>query len=346
MGSRRDAADKATHIDEPVDAGGPGSDTPEEVAPALRGNKTSAEGRSPEDEKPTEARSFFRQYSREGGNQFYPIGPTKQVLPPGLYICRHNQSRGTFAELLNYSTDELIDFPDSISQKITEEIKVFWTKREIYKERGEQHKRGYLLWGPPGGGKTSLITSLIQGFIDDGGVVFMFTGMTKPYLEPFRDIEPDRKIMIAIEDIDTWFEYGEEQEVLSLLDGEIPLVNTVVVATTNYPEKLPDRIKNRPSRFDRVSYISNPTEAHRTIYLEKKALSLSRRQVAKWAKDTKGYSFAHLKELILAVEVFGATYNETLERLNEMRKAEASSETYEAEMRGEAPNKTVGFNSN
>ncbi len=303
-----------------------------------------SKGRGSASEKKKRA-AFFSQYSMEDGSKYYPIGATQPLLPAGLYMCRHNPSRGIFAEKVSYSSGALIDFPDSVSEKISEEIQIFWTKRLIYEERGEQHKRGYLLWGPPGGGKTSLVTSTIQRFItENDGIVFMFTGLTKGYLEPFRDIEPDRKIMIVIEDIDTWFEYGEEHEILSLLDGETPLVNTVVVATTNYPEKLPDRIKNRPSRFDRVTYIGNPCEEHRVIYLEQKSTSLKKKDIVKWAKATKGYSFAHLKELLLAVEVFGATYEDTLDRLNEMRKAEASSEQYEDEMRGEVK-KVLGFSS-
>jgi len=236
-------------------------------------------------------RNFFSQYSAEAG-KYFPIGDTERYLPAGLYMARGN-NRGIYAEIMDYSTAELIHFKDSVSDKIKEEFIAFWSKKDAYKARGEQHKRGYLLWGPPGGGKTSLVTALIQDFIEENdGVVFLFSGYTKSFLETFRDVEPDRKIMIVIEDIDVWFEYNDESEILGLLDGEIPLINTVVIATTNYPEKLPDRIKNRPSRFDRMTMIGNPDMEQRMIYVEQKATGLTQTQIKKWAKETEGYSFA------------------------------------------------------
>ena len=324
-----------THAPEdeyPIDAEAPSLETTEEEGEGIAKKK-----------KKKKKRQYFSQYTTEDGDKYFPIGDTEPVLPAGLYIARAN-NRGVFAELMDYSSDNLIQFPDSESDKIKKEFDSFWAMKNKYIERGEQHKRGYLLWGPPGGGKTCLVTTLVQQFIEEqNGVVFLYSGFTKAYMEPFRDVEPERKVMIIIEDIDAWFEYHDEAEVLALLDGETPLVYTVVIATTNYPEKLPDRIKNRPSRFDRVTYIGTPNYEQRLIYIQEKAKNLKKTQYKKWAEKTDGYSFAHLKELIFAVEFYGATLEDTLERLNKMRQAKSDSADYEEEMRGEPTTKAIGF---
>jgi hypothetical protein len=287
-----------------------------------------------EQPKKTVGRHYYKQYAVKG-DRFFPIGLTKTNLPAGFYKCKQGDT-GIYAELMEYSYNEIIRFKGSATEFIKKEFETFWQKRKEYEERGEPHKRGYLLWGPPGGGKTCLVTLLIQDFIaENDGVVFIFSDELTSFLEQFRDIEPDRKIMIIIEDIDAYFEYEEEHDILYLLDGEVPLVNTVVIATTNYPEKLPDRVKNRPSRFDRLTFVDNPTQKDREFYLSKKSKKLTKTEIKKWAKETEGFSFAHLKELLLAVEVFGAAYDETLNRLNTMRKATISSMNYERKMRGQ-----------
>ena len=60
----------------------------------------------------------------------------------------------------------------------------------------------------------------------------------------------------------------------------------------------------------------------------------SKQKLEQWVKDSEGYSFAHLKELILSVEVFKNGYKKTLTRLNLMRKKKSSSDDYENELRG------------
>ena len=124
--------------------------------------------------------------------------------------------------------------------------------------------------------------------------------------------------------------------------------NTIIMATTNYPEDLDDRIINRPSRFDRIEQIGMPSAGQRKIYLIEKSKSLSLEQIDQWVEDTDDFTLAHLKELILGVEVFDISYDEILTRLKSMRKKEASSSDYQSELRGKSKLSRkgggVGFN--
>jgi len=265
---------------------------------------------------------------------FRPCPPTTNILPPGLYSCDMD-SNGLYFRKLKVDTTDLIRFPGSMPEEIIKEFSGFWAKKALYQERGEPHKRGFLLWGPPGGGKSCTVSLITKDFIENGNIVIQFSMVTMEGLARLRSIEPDRKVMIVIEDIDSFLEYNDvEQKLLQFLDGDRQYSNLVVIATTNFPEALGDRIINRPSRFDRVAEVSMPTKEDRQLYLEAKAKSTSKDELAKWVSDTEDWTLAHLKELIAAVEIYDLSYGETIRRINEMRGKKAHSSQYTKKLRG------------
>lgn len=284
--------------------------------------------------KGKERERHFIQYSIEQGQNYRPAARTTKILPPGLYKANRDQY-GIFYQKQEIDMSELIRFEGTIADTIIGEFNEFWGKKSLYEDRGETHKRGFMLWGPPGGGKTSTVSFIMKDFINSGGIVFDFTDVLIDGIRQLKIVEPDRKVMIVMEDIDAYLhDYGNEQAILDMLDGSVKHSNTILIATTNYPERLPDRIINRPSRFDRVEYIGTPSKNDRKIYLKEKSKTLSTKDINKWVKDTNGWTLAHIKELILSVEVFGLGYVETLDRLNKMRKKLESSGDYERELRG------------
>jgi len=128
-----------------------------------------------------------------------------------------------------------------------------------------------------------------------------------------------------------------ESGLLALLDGEPQIDNVVFVATTNYPENLDKRMKNRPSRFDYVRRIGMPSNAARQKFIEHKnpRLATNPEELEQWVRETKGFSVAHLKELIVSVEIFGSNFDESLKRLKDMMEVDITSEHNE--------NKKFGF---
>jgi broad-specificity NMP kinase len=268
---------------------------------------------------PTKERAFT-QFSTNGHKYYRPSMETVPRINPGLYSFERDDN-GIYIDSRDVNTSELIRFPDTIASTLINEFSFFWTLRKKYEERGEQHKRGFLLHGPPGGGKTSVITFIIQDFIKEDGVVFEFNGTLLGGIRNFREVEPDRKVLVLMEDIDSYIDTNMEGPVLNFLDGSFKHVNTIVIATTNYLDMLPSRLKNRPSRFDRVEEILNPSRAEREIFIEKKAISSSKKIKAQMLEDSEDYTFAHIKELILSLEVYGLEYEDTLKRLAKMREA-------------------------
>jgi SpoVK/Ycf46/Vps4 family AAA+-type ATPase len=261
---------------------------------------------------------------------FRGAAETYDQLPAGLY--RTDIDHYTGSPLLvkqKHETDGLLELPDDASLSILAEFDDFWERRQAFKDRGFLHKRGFILWGPPGSGKTSCVNLLIKRLIKDSDGIVLFLdhpSVAGACLRMLRLIEPDRPIVAIMEDIDALVQRHGEHEYLSLLDGEAQVDRICFVATTNYPERLDRRFCDRPSRFDTVQYIGMPSAVAREAYLKAKEPTLEGSELRNWVAQTDGFSLAHLKELIVAVKCLGQSFEKALGRLESMRVARPTSE--------------------
>jgi SpoVK/Ycf46/Vps4 family AAA+-type ATPase len=264
------------------------------------------------------------------GNQHYSAcEKAVDVLPPGQYVVDVSNELGIHFRSTEVTLDDLVELPDSVSEEVISEIETFWKRESRFRDYGFLWKRGVLMWGPPGGGKTSTLQVISQRIIDHGGISIYVNSpdLTARGLAILRRVEPKRPLVVMIEDIDAVIDNHGEAELLALMDGELQIDNVVFIATTNYPEKLDKRFINRPSRFDVVKKIGMPSEAARRVYLEFKneRLRSNTEELENWVAATEGFSVAHIKELIISVEVFEVPMVDAVERLKTMMAATPSS---------------------
>lgn len=282
--------------------------------------------------------SFLKQWEDQGDGSYRGIGKTSKDLPPGLYkILVTNQ--GTFFAKQNTSTHELIRFEDSSVDEIMTEINKFWSSRDKYKKFDVQYKRGVLLHGVQGSGKSSLIKMLINDVISRGGIAIDFedSGSFKIGISILRKIHPLKPVVCIMEDIESIMQNNSVSSILNVIDGSTSFLDNIVfIATTNYPEQLEDRIKDRPSRFDRVIGIGLPSAKMREIYLRHlfKNAKQNARVVKQWVKDTKGLTFPHLQELFLGVYLYDQSYKDALDRVKNMSKSISSDSYKEGKLSG------------
>ena len=181
---------------------------------------------------------------------------------------------------------------------INNEIKAFIDKEDKYKKNNLEYKRGILMYGSPGNGKTSFIKSLIKNLnaiviIPDtkqcGVIDFLAEFLSRSQYD-------DMLKIVIFEDIDG-INGSSRSEFLNLLDGVNRLYKTMFIATTNFPEKLDIGIRNRPSRFDRFVEIKIPNDKSRELLIKQHFKNVKKSELEYGIKNTKGFSGAYFKEL-------------------------------------------------
>lgn len=287
------------------------------------------------DKKEEEEKDSFttlNQWSLIGPNTFMATGPTLKTLKPGMYTIKMVNGNPLFVQR-EIMVDELLQFPETIYSKVISEVEMFWEARETFYKYKFLHRRGYLLYGPQGSGKSCLVQLIIKDIIDRGGIVLNCSTYPENVdiaLRILRKVEPNRKLVCLFEDIDAIINNFGEDSILSLLDGENQIDTVLNIATTNYPKKLDKRIIARPRRFDRVIKIDMPSESTRRLYFEKK-LSIEPQELDLWTKETKGFSFASLAELVISVKCFNNSFPEAVSNLRKLLKAKYDDEFREGD---------------
>ena len=269
------------------------------------------------------------QWSILQNDQFAPSYVSIPRVPSGLYEMKWNSSVQNFVlAKQSLNIDELYELPSPEIESILRDIKIFWRKRETYKDYNFVHKRGILLYGDPGCGKSGIIQLCVKNLIEDeNGIVINIKEDEDfkafiDFVPTIRTIEPDRPLIVILEDIDSLA--GEDRysttKLLNILDGVKQIENVVYIATTNYPEKLQERITNRPSRFDRRYEVQMPSREIREAYIKNKLSKddLKKIDMKVWLDSSEDMSLSHLKELVISVIVMGKDFEESLASLNSL----------------------------
>lgn len=161
--------------------------------------------------------------------------------------------------------DTLI-YGDLIKEELISDIEWFLGSRSWYDNLGIPWRRGYMLYGPPGSGKSSLVHALAGHFRSDLYVLNLSTpNITDETLENLLYDVPTGHI-ILLEDIDTAYngrdKRGKEEGgvtfggLLNVLDGALAHDGRIIFMTTNHRDSL-DAALVRSGRVDRNLFVGN-----------------------------------------------------------------------------------------
>jgi hypothetical protein len=195
----------------------------------------------------------------------------------------------------------------SVVNLVRKDFESFLHREEWFRNNRLPFRRGYLLHGPPGNGKTSLIRAMLSTSGLNGHSIRLFQELTDDaHLERmFRYAAHSAPSLVVIEDIDRAFPRVPSsdlrckvslQQLLNCLDGIDSQDGVIVVATANDPTVLDSAILRRPGRFDRVVALPVPDRELRLRYFCKFNPHLNDEALSRAVEDSDGLSFAQLKE--------------------------------------------------
>lgn len=179
-----------------------------------------------------------------------------------------------------------------VSEEIIDDVEAFLKRGPWYEERGIPYRRGYLLWGPPGTGKSSFVEGL-AGHLGYSICLLNFSSspLSDDRLLHLLNCLPSRTILL-IEDIDSLYlasKHGGSRSdtaampaptmsaLLNALDGVAASEERIIFMTSNDPSKL-DPALIRPGRVDRK------------IKIDLVDLEQSQRMFRKFYPSYKGFS--------------------------------------------------------
>jgi len=192
-----------------------------------------------------------------------------------------------------------------VTSLLREDFEFFVDNKKWFQRAQLPYRRGYLLHGPPGNGKTTAIRCMMSAYgltaytirlfdreSDDASLNDLFTRALK-----------NSPAIVLLEDIDRAFprtgksECGISlQHLLNTLDGIATGEGIIVVATANEPVLLDPAILKRPGRFDRTVFFGAPDPPMRASYFKQRVPSLLADSLETLADASEGFSYAQLRE--------------------------------------------------
>lgn len=253
-------------------------------------------------------------FTSHGDEEGWLSTPSRAALRPLLTTVRrlereHRRKKGLVL-VGNYGEstarprpttwDDLV-LPAGLRDELRATVREFFASAELYREHRVAHRRGLLLAGPPGNGKTTILHAIAS----DLGLPVVVATLDDPSnvhntRRAFRRAAQLAPAVLCFEDIDSLVGDGPGlAQFLNALDGLEPLEGVLIVATTNRPDRLDPAIARRPSRFDRVFLVPEPDLAQRRAYLARCLGDAEAELLDRFARATDGHSVAFLKELVL-----------------------------------------------
>ena len=236
-----------------------------------------------------------------------------------IYVFDDSQwekSKELWESVQDASWDDVIMDP-KVKQNLINDVQSFFENRDLYQKYKVPWKRGIILHGVPGNGKTLSIKALINYLsklpnpIPALYVKSLNNKCDMPQWSVDSIFSKARKMapcLLILEDLDSMIVEKVRSYFLNEVDGLKSNDGILMIGSTNHLNRLDPAISKRPSRFDRKYHFRIPDHPQRVAYCEYWRKKLEENEDFDFPEDvcpaiadiTEGFSYAYMKELIMA----------------------------------------------
>lgn len=229
-------------------------------------------------------------------------------------VCEeHGEIQVRFHRLPKINRDDII-LPQGLLARVERQTLGFSRLSEKLQAAGRHLKRGMLLYGAPGTGKT-LTAMYLAGQMPNRTVILLLgrgVGLIEQSCAMARILQPST---VILEDVDLIAEERTHQErtvllfeLLNQMDGLADDADILFLLTTNRPDILEPALAARPGRIDLAIEMPLPdADCRRRLFeLYGRGLELRLQSFDRLIEQTEGVSPAFIRELLRKAALFAA----------------------------------------
>jgi SpoVK/Ycf46/Vps4 family AAA+-type ATPase len=222
-------------------------------------------------------------------------------------------------------------FETKTSTELTKHVEAFFKNVGVYEKYNRPLKRGVLLGGDPGTGKSVTLQHYCIGALQsmEGLCVIRIDGscdydvLSGMFVRA--DTDKVKRVILVIEDIGGATEGAARENVsstmLNFLSGghDIFKIPTLILATTNFLQNMRETLCDRPGRFDCTLEVQPPKHSE-VCFLVEKTIARALTDAEKETLARTEFTPAYCVEAVIRSELYGITLSESVEQLKKQHK--------------------------